>query len=130
MVWHVRDRDYYGVVCDREDHITILSLDIDDKVDVVNALTVVHSRYYEIGTQLHLNDLKEIRTRSTTDTIAMCEVIEEWLNGNYNTKKFGVPTWKKLVEVVAHPNGGKNTFLAEKIASEHRKNASKGRENG
>ncbi len=88
----------------------------------MNALTDVHFRYYEIGTQLHLKGLNEIRTRSTTDTIAMCEVIENWLNGNYNTTRFGVPTWKKLVEVVAHPNGGKNTFLAERIASEHRDN--------
>ncbi len=95
---------------------------MDDKVDVVNALTDVHCRYYEIGTQLHLKSLNEIRTRSTTDTIAMCEVIENWLNGNYNTTRFGVPTWKMLVEVVVHPNGGNNNFLAERIASEHRDN--------
>ncbi len=93
---------------------------MDDKVGVVNALTDVHCRYYEIGTQLHLKGLNEIRTRNTNDTIAMCEVIENWLKRNYNTTRFGVPTWKMLVEVVAHPNGGKNKFLAERIASEHR----------
>ena len=98
------------------------ALDIDDKVDVVNALTNVHCRYYEVGTQLHLNGLNEIRTRSTTNTIAMTSVIEEWLKKNYNTTRFGVPTWKMLVEVVAHPNGGNNNFLAERIASEHRDN--------
>ena len=85
----------------------------------MNALTDVQSRYYEIGTQLRLRALDTIKNRSTTDTIAMGAVIEEWLNGNYNTKKFGVPTWKKLVEVVANPNGGKNNFIAEKIASDH-----------
>ncbi len=86
----------------------------------MNALTDVHCRYYEIGTQLHLKGLDSVRNRSTTDTIAMTSVIDEWLNGNYNTTRFGVPTWKMLVEVVAHPNGGKNKFLAERIASEHR----------
>ena len=92
-----------------------------DKVDLVNALTDVQFRYYEIGTQLHLRALETIKNRSTTDTIAMVSVIEEWLNGNYNTTRFGHATWKKLVEVVANPNGGKNNFLAEKIASNHKK---------
>ncbi len=86
----------------------------------MNALTDVRSCYYEIGTQLHLNDLVSIKNRSINDTIAMTSVIENWLKGNYNTTRFGVPTWKMLVEVVAHPNGGKNKFLAERIASEHR----------
>ncbi len=86
----------------------------------MNALTDVHCRYYEIGTQLHLKGLDSIRNRSTSDTIAMTSVIDEWLNGNYNTTRFGIPTWKMLVEVVAHPNGGNKTFLAERIASEHR----------
>ncbi len=86
----------------------------------MNALTDVQSRYYEIGTQLHLRDLDTIKNRSHTDTMAMTDIIVEWLSGNYNTTRFGVPTWKKLVEVVANPTGGKNKFLAERIASEHR----------
>ena len=95
--------------------------DIDDKVDVVNALTDVQFRYYEIGTQLRLRALETIKNRSTTDTIAMGSVIEEWLNGNYNTEKFGPPTWKKLVEVVANRNGGNNNSLSKKIACDHKK---------
>ncbi len=85
----------------------------------MNALTDVKSRYYEIGTQLHLRDLVTIKNRSTTDTIAMGEVVEEWLKGNYKTTKFGRPTWKMLVKVVANRNGGNNTSLAKKIASQH-----------
>ncbi len=92
---------------------------IDDKADVVNELTDVQSRFYEIGTQLHLKTLEAIKNRSTTDTIAMGAVIEEWLKGNYNTVRFGHPTWKMLVKVVANPNGGNNNSLAMKIASEH-----------
>ena len=49
----------------------------------------------------------------------MGEVVEEWLKGNYDTTKFGPPTWKMLVEVVANPNGGNNNYLAKKIASQH-----------
>ncbi len=85
----------------------------------MNALTDVQSRYYEIGTQLHLRVLDTIMSRSTTDAIAMGEVVEEWLKGNYNTTRFGRPTWKMLVKVVANSNGGNNNYLAEKIASQH-----------
>ncbi len=85
----------------------------------MNALTDVQSRYYEIGTQLHLRALDTIKSRSTTDAIAMGEVVVEWLKRNYNTTRFGCPTWKMLVKVVANPNGGNNNYLAEKIASQH-----------
>ncbi len=85
----------------------------------MNALTDVQSCYYEIGTQLHLRALATIKSKNTTVTIAMGEVVEEWLNRNYNTDRFGCPTWKMLVEVVANPIGGNNNYLAKKIASQH-----------
>ena len=85
----------------------------------MNALTDIQSRYYEIGTQLCLKALDTIKNRSTTNTIAIGAVVEEWLKGNYNTEKLGPPTWKMLVKVVANPNGGNNNSLAKKIASEH-----------
>ena len=85
----------------------------------MNALTDVQSRYYEIGTQLRLKALDTVKNRSTNDTIAMGEVVEEWLKGNYYTEKLGPPTWKMLVKVVANPNGGNNNSLAKKIANEH-----------
>ena len=34
-------------------------------------------------------------------------------------EKFGPPTWRRLVEVVAHDSGGKNPAVAERIAIEH-----------
>ncbi len=87
----------------------------------MNALTDVQFRYYEIGTQLRLKalELEAIKNKSATNTIAMGAVIEEWLKGNYNTDRFGPPTWKMLVEVVANPNGGNNNSLAKIIAKKH-----------
>ncbi len=97
---------------------------------VLNALTDVQSRYYVIGTQLYLRRLNTIKNRCKTDTIAMGEVVEEWLSENYDTARFGPPTWKMLVKVMANPIGGNNNSLAKKIASEHKKGASKRRRNG
>ena len=87
----------------------------------MDELTDVQARYYEIGIMLHLktSTLDEIRTRSTSNTMAMSSVIEEWLKGNYNTGRFGPPTWKMLVDVVANPNGGNNNGVAEKLSRRH-----------
>ena len=47
-------------------------------------------------------------------------MVTEWLKRNYDVKKFGEPTWQKLVEAVSHPAGGANTALAEEIARRHK----------
>ena len=93
----------------------------DDKADILDELTRVRARYYEIGTMLYLDTatLDGIRTRSPSDAMAMSSVIEEWLKGNYNTGRFGPPTWKMLVDVVANPNGGNDNGVAEKLAHRH-----------
>eukprot|EP00731_Ephydatia_muelleri_P008622 Em0004g960a len=49
------------------------------------------------------------------------DVIERWLNQNYNWEKFGVPSWRGLVTAVADGSGGKNPALAKKIAEKHKK---------
>ena len=43
----------------------------------------------------------------------------KWLRKGYNVEKHGPPTWKKVVEAVAHPAGGKDPASAEKIACNH-----------
>ena len=84
----------------------------------MDELTDVKDRYYEIGIMLHLkiSVLNGIRTRSTSDTMAMSLVMEEWLKRMYNTDRFGPPTWKMLMDVVANRNGGNNNRLAKEIA--------------
>ncbi len=113
------------LVCVLIEVIINLDLGTNDEVAVLNALADVQSRYYEIGTQLHLKSLDSIKNRSSNDTIAMDEVVKDWLKGNYDTDLFGPPTWKMLVNVVANPMGGNNKSLAKKIAGEHKKIASK-----
>ena len=47
-------------------------------------------------------------------------MLTHWLKRNYNVKKFGEPSWQRLVEVVGHPAGGANPALASQIAEKHR----------
>lgn len=50
---------------------------------------------------------------------ALTEVVLAWLRQKYNTARFGVPTWRKLVEAIDSEAGGNNHTLAKKIAAHH-----------
>lgn len=50
---------------------------------------------------------------------ALRMVVSHWLKQNYNTERFGKPTWRMLVGAVAHPNGGSDCALARRIAKDH-----------
>ena len=97
--------------------------DIDDLADVLTELEPVQSRYFDIGLMLHLKPdvLKEIfRRNPESSSKGMSEMIIEWLSKNYNTKRFGDPTWKSLVIAVAKRSGGANEACARDIANNHR----------
>ena len=76
----------------------------------------------EIGGRLHLrsNVLDGIRRQNLSSTQAMEKVIMEWLRKNYDTSRYGPPTWKVLVQAVFNPAGGNNRAEAERIALRHK----------
>ena len=87
---------------------------------MLTELEPVKSCFYEIGIMLHLRPdvLKGIRRLNPES--GMSDMITEWLNKNYNTKRFGDPTWKSLVIAVAKRSGGANEACARDIANNHR----------
>ena len=54
----------------------------------------------------------------------LSETLTCWLNRNYNVERFGEPTWRAVVKVVAHPAAGDNCALALSIAGKHSGNTS------
>ena len=50
---------------------------------------------------------------------ALTEVVLAWLQQKYNTARFGLPTWRKLVEAVDSEAGGNDHTLAKEIAAHH-----------
>ena len=44
-------------------------------------------------------------------------VLKQWLKGNYDTRQFGDPSWRRVCEVTAEPTGGDNRELALEIAA-------------
>ena len=45
------------------------------------------------------------------------EALSQWIQQNYNTEKFGKPSWKTLLGAIAHVD----RRLFEKLASEHKR---------
>ena len=50
---------------------------------------------------------------------AFTEVLLVWLRHRYNVEKYGLPTWRRLVQAVDSPAGGNNHALAMVIASHY-----------
>ena len=97
---------------------------IIDLFEVVSELEPVAYRWKHIGRALRLDQgqLKKIE-KENKDDIDDClsEALTLWLNKNYDTEKFGEPSWELLAEAVGHPAGGNNSALAEGIRQRHSK---------
>ena len=66
-------------------------------------------------------DLARIEKERPNDLKScLSEMVTEWMNQSYNTQRFGLPSWKMLVEAVAHCNGGNNQALATYIANKYK----------
>ena len=71
--------------------------------------------------RLNPDTLDGIETQySGNPTDGLILMVTEWLRRKYNVKRFGEPTWQKLVEAVGHPAGGANMALARDIARKHK----------
>ena len=57
----------------------------------------------------HINDPED----------CLLAVVLDWLKGVHNVQKYGHPSWRVLVQAVAHPAGGANPALARSIAAKH-----------
>ena len=94
---------------------------IDDLFIVNSELLPVADKWKRIGLALRLDPdlLRRIRGNNTDVEDCLVDVLTEWLKKAYNTSLFGDPSWKLLVEAVAHPAGGNDRALAEKIAKKY-----------
>ena len=94
-------------------------IDEEDLFDVLEEISTLESRYYQIGIGLRLK-LKDVQSIDKEDpSRALSTVIETWLQQKYNVQRHGPPTWQMLVKVVDSPAGGNDHTLAKKIALNH-----------
>ena len=84
-------------------------------------LLPVADMWRRIGLALRLdpNLLRKVCKDYTDVDDCLQEILTEWLKKVYNTSQFGDPSWRLVVEAVAHPAGGNNPALAQHIAKKY-----------
>ena len=99
----------------------MVSTDIDDLFEVQCEVVEVASHWRELGLALKLRPhvLEEIKANEQDVRSRQTQVLTKWLEQCYNTGRFGPPSWRLLVDAVAHPVGASNPALAQKIADRH-----------
>ena len=81
-------------------------------------LEPVVDRWKHIGLALRLDpdQVKRIERDNRDPEDCLTEVLTLWLKRNYNTERFGEPSWGMLARAVGHRSGGNNPALAGEIA--------------
>ena len=94
----------------------------DDLFDLLKEMTSVASSWEDIGVGLRIGcgRLEMIQKNKAGNSRAcLSAMLTCWLQRNYNVERFGEPTWRAVVKVVAHPAAGDNCALALSIAKQH-----------
>ena len=97
------------------------SVDIDDIFEVQSELHDVAHNWKGLGMALKLRRtvLSGIEADLPDSASRLEQVLTEWLQQAFDIERFGPPSWKQLVSAVAHPIGGNNPALAQRIAHRH-----------
>ena len=94
----------------------------DDHFDILTEMMPVTSSWKAIGRGLRIDPgrLEAIQeSNSGKPKECLSDMLTCWLKRNYNVERFGEPTWRDVVKVVAHPAAGDNCALALNIAEQH-----------
>ena len=94
---------------------------MNDLFTVYSELVGVAHMWKKVGLalRLHPNLLRRIEAKKNDVEDNLSDVLEEWLKKSYDTESFGDPSWKLLVDAVAHRAGGKDRALAMEIAAKY-----------
>lgn len=76
-----------------------------------------HWRAIGIDLGIRVGKLDAIETEVSGSMERLTSMLILWLKWDYDHKRHGEPSWRKLVEVVAQPSGGRNPRLAMDIAT-------------
>ena len=103
-------------------YIFFISLAEDDLLSVYCEVLDLAPNWMDVGLVLGMRQtyLEEISTTyHESPRKCLKKALVEWLKQAYNVEKHGLPTWKKIVEVTAHPIAGNNPALAAALAQNH-----------
>ena len=103
-------------------HYCLSLIEDDDLLDVLEEMMPVVNSWKAIGRGLridsgHLEMIQKDNLGNSKECLS--EMLTCWLKRNYNVERFGEPTWRGVVKVVARPAAGDNHALALTIAKQH-----------
>ena len=101
--------------------VCFINAEESDLSAVHSAVSSVGDRYSTLATQLGLspNTVGVAERECPTVSERLQRILLEWLQGNYDTKLHGLPSWRLLCTAVAREAGGRDKRLASKIANQH-----------
>ena len=98
----------------------VCSLDLDDHVDVLEAVEPLTSEWRNLLIKLHIQQSKisTIEQDNPRDSQScLSKGLMNWLQKNYNCQRHGNPSWRMLAKAVSRIN----CEQFEKIAKDHPK---------
>jgi len=107
--------------------ISLSSLGENDHHDIKKEMISVVAKWEAIGRGLGIDcgRLELIKEDNPGDaTKRFSAILTCWLQRRYNVERFGKPTWRAVVKVVADPAAGDNYALTLSIAEQHSGNSS------
>ena len=118
---HLLGNDNIICITVRELFVYCCSVDISNLFDILDELCHVSSKWKGVGLalRLHPDTLDTIEADHHDVASRHRAVLTMWLRKSYDTTAHGEPCWDLLVAAVAHPFGGNDRALADKIAKKH-----------
>ena len=93
-----------------------------DLFSIESEVLDISPRWKKFGGALNIDEkvLRKIAAeKNEKPEECLHETLHEFLKMNYDTKAHGQPSWRLIVQAVAHRNGGKDKELALEIAHNH-----------
>ena len=100
-----------------------MNVDSDCLFDVESEVIDIAARWEPFGSALRIPPAKLSTIKATpgsTPESCLKNTLLEFLKKNYDTEKYGEPSWRLIVHAVAARAGGNNVELALEIAKNHR----------
>ena len=91
--------------------------DIDDLTDVLNEVESIAAKWNVFGTKLGISHGSRETIEKDKKGVQECllALLTAWLKKNYNCRRHGNPSWRKLAEAVQSLDGA----LFQQIAANH-----------
>ena len=97
--------------------VCLHTIEYDDWNEVCEALGTCNSKWKDIarGVGLAPDQIDEIEENERRASDRLSKVIQTWIGQNYNTQKFGLPSWRTLCKALLRCD----TRLCKQLAREH-----------